>query len=122
MKGLLKYKVLMKSCLVGEQYHLTRLLKKSCLKDQSTSSRSFQGLGVASVLLWHRAERFEIQRRESRELSSHALINRYLLNLQRLKKQLGQKPTPSLSWVPRGLGLCYNQHQPRNCRERAKYT
>lgn len=62
VKGLLKYKVLMKSCLVGEQYRLTRLLKKSCLKDQSTSSRSFQGLGVASVLLWHRAEWFEIQR------------------------------------------------------------
>lgn len=61
MKGLLKYKVLMKSCLVGEQYRLTRLLKKSGLKDQSTNSRSFQGLGVASALLWHRVDLFEIQ-------------------------------------------------------------
>lgn len=48
VKGLLKYKVLMKSCLVGEQYHLTGLFKKSCLKDQSTSFRSFQGLGKCS--------------------------------------------------------------------------
>lgn len=62
MKGLLKYKVLMKSCLVGEQYRLTRLLKKSRLKDQSTSSGSFQGLGVASALLWHGVVLFEIQR------------------------------------------------------------
>lgn len=57
---------------------------------------------------------------ESRELSSHALINRYLLNLQRPKKQLGQKPTCSLSWVPRSFGPvqpCYNWCQPWNCRE-----
>lgn len=53
-------------------------------------------------------------------MSSHALINRYLLNLQRPKKQLGQKPAPPLSWVPRSLGPvrpCYNQCQPWNCRE-----
>lgn len=29
VKGFLKYKVLMKSCLAGQQYRLTRLLKKS---------------------------------------------------------------------------------------------
>lgn len=53
VKGFLKYKVLMKSCLVGEQYHLTRLLKKSCLKYRSTNSGSFRDLGGASALLWH---------------------------------------------------------------------
>lgn len=44
------------------------------------------------------------ERRESREPLSHALIGSYLLNLQRAKKQPGQKPTPSFVSVPRILG------------------
>lgn len=45
MKGFLKYKVLMKSCLVGEQYHLTRLLKKVLFKVPKHQLQVFQRPG-----------------------------------------------------------------------------
>lgn len=59
------------------------------------------------------------ERQESREPLSHVLICSYLLNLQRAKKQLGQKPTPSFVSVPRNLGPVSphcNQRQP--CEQR----
>lgn len=61
VKGFLKYKVLMKSCLVGEQYRLTHLLKKVLFKVRKHQLQVFQR--EEQVLSYGRgAEQYEIQR------------------------------------------------------------
>lgn len=116
VKGFLKYKVLMKSCLVGEQYCLTRLLKKVFFKVPKDQLQVFQrpGRSKCSPMAYKQSSM------KSREAGEQGTLvpcfdMQVFLNLQRAKKQLGQKPTPSFVSLLGNLGPvqpCCNQRQP----------
>lgn len=112
MKGFLKYKVLMKSRLVGGQYRLTRLLKTAAGSTAAPAAALREAWEEQELSSGVGAEQCEIRRGGRAGHWRPMQVHRYLPKLQRVKKQLGLKPAPPLVAVPRNLGpvqLCHHQ-------------